>query len=343
MKILVTGITKLHAVPDHYLKQQLKVIPSEPALVLALRELGHTVDHKAVSWGEDLDQYDKVITYLSGTDSFVCDYTDGALWTLKREDTLIAIDDWQTTRTFMDAFKTEGKWKPAFSAAMNGQEAHREEIDELHSKWLFGRKVLAPAFTGGDTDLMFKKAYAQAEKKGLDFGEKPSVFAYDPNPLLPLRQGKFKAPDKKEMKWIIAGLNEANRKWWKKIGATLPVIEVGKKGKEGIRLPENQMVNFCGGQFLHLMPKYDHAGSGWWRARPQQIVDVESVLYCDPEEAKIFGDSWVIDNPLSLETMSPAELHDLALRMKADFYKNHPTDAVGKARSISQVENFLNG
>ena len=159
MKVLVTGVTALHCVEDFYLRQQLKVVPSELALVRILRELGHTVEQRPVTWGEDLDGYDKVITYLCGTDSFVPLHTPGALWTLKRPDTLVAFDDWQTDRTIQDGtFKAAAKWKPNFAKQMQGMEAQREELDELHYDWCNNRRVLAPMFSNGNMDLLFAKS-----------------------------------------------------------------------------------------------------------------------------------------------------------------------------------------
>ena len=126
MKILVTGMTQLHAIEDFYLRQQLKVVPSELALVRLLREAGHEVVQQPVSWGEDLDEYERIITYICGCDSFSTMYTDGALWTLKREDTLLAFDDWQTDRTLQDFGRkvSDSEWRPHDTYTM--RQARRE-------------------------------------------------------------------------------------------------------------------------------------------------------------------------------------------------------------------------
>jgi hypothetical protein len=339
MKILITGQTTLDCVEGHYLNQQLRVIPGVVALVSGLRELGHEVEQRIVKWGDDLDQYDRIITFLGPTDTFCAGYTDGALWTLTREDTLCAISDWQTDRVFLDPLKKEAKWKEVFAGQLNGA-TDREKIDELHDQWLCGRRILLTAFEGGDLDLVFSKAskkMAATER----ICEGYSLFGYDPNPLLPLRRPKTTF-DAKIRQWIVAGLSEANRKSWKKLKPTLPVVEVGKRGQGGIRMPEDEIVDYFAKSWYHWLPGYSHAGSGWWRARFQQLSDGLVISVCaDPKEAEIFGPSWVIADPLSLEEMSDKELHELAVQQRKEFVERHPTDDFGKSRSLVRLEEFV--
>jgi hypothetical protein len=338
MKILVTGITALHCTENYYLRQELKVLPSQLALVAGLRELGHEVEQRPVQWGEDLDHYDRIITYLCATDSFVCGHTAGALWTLQREDTKVALDDWQISRTVSDFLKPEAKWKDAFSNQMNGCD-NRKEADYLHSLWLCGRNVLLPAFDGGNPSLFFKRGFEKLEKvQAMCDSVLPYTFC--PEPLLPLRRPTNSLCEK-DREWVIAGLSEANRKSWKRLKPTLPVVEVGKRGKGGVRMPEDEIVNFFATKYFHWIPKYDISGSGWWRARPRQISDGLSItVHESKEEAAIFGPSWIIDDPLSLETMSDKELHELAVRQRLEFVERHPTDGTGKARSLEKLSLF---
>lgn len=42
-----------------------------------------------------------------------------------------------------------------------------------------------------------------------------------------------------------------------------------------------------------LMPGYDHAGSGWWRARPLQCAQAGSILIGDDTELRVYyGDEY---------------------------------------------------
>lgn len=343
MKILVTGITTLHCEEDYYLRQQLKVVPSEQALVRLLREMGHFVEQRAVKWGEDLDGYDRIITYLCGTDSFVCGHTSGALWTLKRKDTLIAFDDYQVDRTVQDGtFKPDAKWKDAFVNQMEGA-TNRDELDELHFDWCKDRQVLIPAFSNGNLDLLF----AKTRKKHGDWlaTQNITLHGYDPNPFLegrvPRGRAAALAAVSRRKQWVVAGLSKQNRGAMKKWKPTFPVIELGGRGENGIRMPEPEAVEWFGESWLHCMPGYSHAGSGWWRSRPSQLAGHGVVCYCDPKEGAIYGDSWVIQDPLSLEAMSEAELESLGAAQAKEFFERHPIDDSGKLLSEIAMQVFL--
>jgi hypothetical protein len=338
-RILITGITALHCIENYYLRQELSVLPSQLALVTGLRELGHTVEQRPVKWGEDLSKYTHVITYLCATDSFVAAHTAGALWTLTREDTLIALDDWQLPRSLGDFLKPEAKWKDSFVSQMEGCD-DREAADFLHSQWMCGRRVLLPAFEGGDPSLFFKKGFEKIAKAEA-MCDSMEIHTFNPEPLLPLRRPKTTL-DSKERQWIIAGLSETNRKSWKRLKPTLPVIEVGRRGAGGVRMPEDQIVDFFAQNWFHWNCKYDISGSGWWRAKSNQCSSgLVITVHESKEEAAIFGPSWVIDDPLSLETMSDSQLHDLAVRQRLEFVERHPTDEIGKARSLEKLSQFI--
>ena len=341
MRILITGITPLHCTEGYYLKQQLKVVPSEAAIVPILREMGHTVEQRVVTWGEDLDAYDRVITFVCGTDSFIAAHTTGALWTLKRPDTLLAFDDWQTDRSIQDGtFKAPAKWKESFSKQMLGMENMREELDELHHDWCKDRHILSPMFSNGNMDLLFAKT---KRKKSEWLAEQNiTIHGYDPNPWLPGRvpEGQVDPSDRK-MEWIVAGLNQTSRSFMKKFKPNLPVIELGGRGENGVRMTEPEAIEWFGDYWLHGMPGYSHAGSGWWRSRPSQLAGHGVVTYCPPKEAEVYGPSWVIDDPIALESYSPTELMKLGQRQAEEFFERHPIDDTGKMLASTAVEVFL--
>lgn len=343
MKVLVTGITPLHCTEDYYLQQQLKVVPSEAALIPILRELGHTVEQRPVAWGEDLDSYDKIITYVGGTDSFIAQHTPGALWTLKRKDTLLAFDDWQTDRSIQDGtWKGHAKWKENFVKQMKGVEEHRDEIDELHFDWCKDRRILSPMFSNGNMDLLFAKT---RRKKGDWLAEQSiTIHGFDPNPWLPGRvpESQVDLMDRK-MEWIVAGLNQQSRSYMNKFKPNKPVIELGGRGANGVRMTEPEAIEWFGNYWLHGMPGYSHAGSGWWRSRPSQLAGHGVVTYCDPKEGEVYGPSWVIDDPVALEDATPTELMHLGQQQAAEFFERHPIDDTGKLPASTAVEVFLEG
>jgi hypothetical protein len=338
MKFLVTGINRLQFEEDYYLKQQLRVIPSEVALLRGLRELGHEVVMKQVRWGDNLDEWDRIIAYAAPTDTFIAAATDGFLWCLTRDDTLIACDDWQVGRVISDCLKPEAKWKESFVGQMNGL-TDRKAADLLHSQWCCGRKILFPAYEGGDLSLLLNEGMTKIQKAELEC-DSMELFSYDPNPLLPLRR-PVTTLGPKERVWVVAGLSDANRKSWKKLKPTLPVVEVGKRGEGGIRMPEDEIIDWYANRWFHWMPSYKHAGSGWWRARPQQLSDGMVITVCNPKEGAIFGPSWVIENPIELETMSDSDLQQLAVAQRIEFVERHPTDEIGKARSLKRLAQFV--
>lgn len=349
MKILITGITKLQSVEDFYLGQELKVVPSELALVRALRELGHEAEMSRVRWGDDLDKYDRIITYIACTNAYSALYTDGALWTLKREDTLIAVDDWQFHLTYTNGTNpstAKRKWVGGATGLirqLNDCPASREEIDGLHYDWANNRKLLLPAFNGGDLDIMF--AYFKRSKRWKDWfaTQRTELFGYDPNPWLPLRVPEHPSlpSNLKKKEWVVAGLGKQNREYLNKWKPTLPVVELGGRGENGFRLQEPDAVEWFGERWLHAMPGYNHAGSGWWRSRPSQLAGHEVVCYCNPKEGAVYGPSWVIDNPLELEDMTEKQLEELGKLQAAEFFERHPIGEEGKAAGLNTLTNYL--
>jgi hypothetical protein len=137
MKILVTGVTDTHI--NHPDRAKTTKFMSFPApLVEGLRMLGHDVEHRAVTAGEDLDQFDKVFCFLYPMDQHAR-HPDGALHTLRaRKDAIIGIDDW----AFANIMPT---WEPIVG-------------------FLRDRLWLAPVFKWGNP----KKLGIQADVVGLD-------------------------------------------------------------------------------------------------------------------------------------------------------------------------------
>ncbi|MGR2462172.1 hypothetical protein ACUX4R_25085, partial [Salmonella enterica] len=70
MKILVTGTNNYHARPNWHLEKRsrYRLVTATTGLVEALKDMGHEVDQRFVTPGEDLSQYDKVFTaYFDAT------------------------------------------------------------------------------------------------------------------------------------------------------------------------------------------------------------------------------------------------------------------------------------
>ena len=85
------------------------------------------------------------------------------------------------------------------------------------------------------------------------------------------------------------------------------------------------------------MPGYFHAGSGWWRARPLQVADAESILLCDDKEAAVYGEAYVGLKAGDVEKMDTDQLSALAKAQRECLYDNHPLDKEVTKKELSMI------
>lgn len=117
----------------------------------------------------------------------------------------------------------------------------------------------------------------------------------------------------------------------------------GSKADTQKRLTEDQMVQVITRDWGCLMPGYDHAGSGWWRARPLQCADAGSILIGEDKELQVYYGK---DYPYyglkakDLVAASDEELQAIADAQKEFLYKVHPLD---KAVQRAEIEAVLYG
>lgn len=117
----------------------------------------------------------------------------------------------------------------------------------------------------------------------------------------------------------------------------------GSKADTQKRLTEDQMVQVITRDWGCLMPGYDHAGSGWWRARPLQCADAGSILIGEDKELQVYYGK---DYPYyglkakDLVGASDEELQAIADAQKEFLYKVHPLD---KAVQRAEIEAVLCG
>lgn len=147
----------------------------------------------------------------------------------------------------------------------------------------------------------------------------------------------------KERRFNFASLVQSKtQKWLKKQGYTgnpkddeqgfigdWPVDLYGSKAETQKRLTEDQMCEVIARDWGCLMPGYEHAGSGWWRARPLQCADAGSILIGEKKELAVYygKDFELLDLKASdLISASDAELEVIALAQREALYHNHPLD-----------------
>jgi hypothetical protein len=121
-------------------------------------------------------------------------------------------------------------------------------------------------------------------------------------------------------------------------GATWQIKQYGSKSKKQKRLTEQEMMTKFKDHWGVLMAGYWHAGSGWWRARPQQTADVGSILICEDKEGAIFGEPYLGLTCAKIEALSPRELEILASDQKTAYYD---TQSMDKKITENQITEYL--
>ena len=120
-----------------------------------------------------------------------------------------------------------------------------------------------------------------------------------------------------------------------------PVDLYGSKADTQKRLTEDAMVGVITRDWGCLMPGYEHAGSGWWRARPLQCADAGSILIGEEKELRVYyGDNYPYYGITArdLVTMSDSMLEELADAQREFLYKIHPLD---KSVQVAEIEAVL--
>jgi len=339
-KILVTGFTRAACTRDFHKTSQIGLCTAHYSFVECLEDMGWQVDQRPVTAGEDLSKYDKVVVFMMHISPFNT-YMYGGLWAIsQRPDVLLAIEDWQSPKNIntwaKDVDKTlasitndyyinnvvaEKELKPEWKSAF------RDALSTIASGT---RPVTMPTHLGGDYKMLFPN---------WDQDKIHSWFAPAYTLHREVSPSLFEEP--KQRVYNFAGLIQSEtEKWFNKVtdNATWQIMQYGSKTKKQRRLTEQEMMTTFKDQWGVLMAGYWHAGSGWWRARPQQTADVGSILICEDKEGAIFGDPYVGLTCAKLEGMSDEQLIKLAFDQKEAYYSSQPMD---KSITRRQIEEYL--
>jgi len=147
----------------------------------------------------------------------------------------------------------------------------------------------------------------------------------------------------KERRFNFASLVQSKtQKWLKKQGYTgnpkndeegdiggWPVDLYGSKAETQKRLTEDQMCAVFQRDWACLMPGYEHAGSGWWRARPLQAADAGCILIGEKKELEVYygKDFPLLDlKAADLIDATDNELAAIANEQYVALYRTHPLD-----------------
>jgi hypothetical protein len=245
MNILITGVTETHTHhPDRASSTKFVSIPE--LMVKGLKELGHSVDHRAVIEGEDLKMYDKVFVYLYPLDHNAISPKSAVYTIEQRPDAYICLDDWSFQKLL-----------PSW-----------EKVVDIHD--LQSRTWIAPLFPWGNTKRM-----------GLDVEK---IEAWDPSSLYNCPPVYKQIWEKRKTEWFNASLSTDAHLWTEAQHLKWPVRAVGGKLLGQERMLESQIVWAYGGYKGVLCPTYQHAGCGWWRVRYIHAARAGAILGGDPVE-----------------------------------------------------------
>ena len=379
-KILITGFNANQCTRKFYLRQQLKVVPAHYSLYNCLVDMGHEVEQREVVIGEDLSGYDEVIVYIAGPRQLVATTVFNGLWAIsQRPDCILGVDDWQAPDLFKGIEKCR-EWKELSADFILGvNKTTLEEVEKYKEQYLAAvntvasrkNRMLVCAFSAthlGDAfgpHLLFD-AVAYPHDRIFTFNPNPyhrnrkpgDLFhegAEDPlwngnqtKPITPLELGG------KARRFNFASLVQSKtQKWLKKQGYTgnpkndeegtigsWPVDLYGSKAETQKRLTEDQMCAVIARDWGCLMPGYDHAGSGWWRARPLQCADARSILLGEDKELRVYyGNDYPFFGLKAAELVNAAdeELAEIAEIQARAIYKQHPLDKGVQQQEISSV------
>jgi len=355
-RILITGLNREQCNRDFYLRKELKILNSHYSLIRCLEDSGWTVEQRPVELGEDLSSYDEVIVYLHSTNSF-CQYIyDGLYAIAARPNCILAFDDWQINQV-LDNVKRYGD-----ELTTGIRDPFRDYIFSLYVGKSSKEKVMShkPDYIAAVSKVMSRTnrlmvcAFAGGDLTKLNTGwPTDRMFQYNPNPYNLNRRPENNfgedsvgldsfLSDKpaKERSWVFSSLmHDKTRRWFEKKNATWPVNIYGsRRGKnKSSRVTEPEMCRVYQSNWGCLMPVYYHAGSGWWRSRVQQVVDVGSVLFCETEEGKIYGDAFTNMRVSDIEGMTDESLTALAKRQRECLYDLHPLDKKIQQMEINRV------
>ena len=130
------------------------------------------------------------------------------------------------------------------------------------------------------------------------------------------------------------------KRWLKQQNADSWDIEFfGSRKEKQRRLGEGDMCKVYAEQWGCLMPGYNHAGSGWWRARPLQLADAGSILIGEYDEMMLLYNNEELASlkASDIVDLSTEELASLAARQKASLYKEHPLDKTLQQKELSVI------
>ena len=347
-KVLVTGFSRAAATRDFHKNSQIGLATSHYSFVSCLEDMGYTVDQRRVTIGEDLSEYHRIYVFLMHISPFDINIYN-SLWTIANysDKVVLALEDWQSPK---DINRWSNDIDKTVASITNDYYVNNVVVEKtLEPSWvkdftkafeIIGRKdkhLMLPAYLGGDISILFPEW-----NKSLLNSWFPPPYHLHRSPGNWQGDGTvdlgalFDETPEKEKVWNFAGLIQAEtEKWFNKTTASAkwPIYKFGSLSKKQQRLTETEMVQMFQRHWGILMPGYYHAGSGWWRVRPQQVADVSSILLGEDKEVALFGPSYLNLTCDKIENMTEKQREELAAAQTVEYYKSQPLE-----KSITQEQ-----
>ena len=302
MKILITGFTgKQACVSDTF-----KFAQQSLTVEKLLQELGHEVDMRPVTVGEDLSAYSRVIVYLFVPGHAASIYQDGALWALgSRPDALWCLDDWLVKPISVEARKLLPKSKGL-------DDKSRLALRELSGDGGWRRRCLFPLFKRGANPL------------GVGFIAVKEAVVVDFTAYWLARYSKVAdaLPEvARKRLWIHTALAKEDE-WRASCKFEWPVLSFGDKTILGNRKHEADLIPYIKESWGLLSAPHPNSGSGWWRVRFALGAACSTPVFGDPHELrKAYGTDELWLGVKRFEAQTDSELSLLAEAQRAALIK----------------------
>lgn len=299
MRILMSGMST-RTVGSSRLK--IDYLNFNPLLKLALEALGHEVDQRKLTYGEDLSGYDAGFLHVSPLDKLVCQNVPEVCYALSEMGprAIIFCEDWVSTELRSSWNSRLAHWD-AWLRWKGYQDLPPTTLHRMSSvlKRVIGPDcpwpVIANFYGWGDATQFFAKNFDTKRVAIID----PSSMALVP---------EFKLPGEKQRRWVLATLQKHDA-WTDRQGFTWPVVKLGNVREGQPVLQERDVVQLYADSWGVLAPRYEV--QGWFRPRFLLAAATGSVLFCDSLEGARLGEAYTKSRD-SIERASVTEMASLA-------------------------------
>lgn len=308
----------------------------------ALREGGHTVDHRVWTPGDDLTIYDVAIVGLVPFNSIaarhvytVCDVIYRAR--SSNVGLLFAVDDYNFKKIKIAASSLSKDVATRLFTTIKGRtdrewgETAGLPMIEACVTALATRvwpTTIIPAFTWGDHD---KLDHVPASNT---IYVDPTAIQLDDYATLP------RAADdaSRRREWMLGTLSD-QRPWLETLGLEWPVTYVGSKPSHAeMTVKEPELVAQLGQMWGSLSFPQRHSGGGWYRCRFVYSATAHAVLCADPAEVAPLGGPYLV-GPHEVEQLTDAQLATLAADQRQHLFSHSPS----RQELITVLDDALRG